>query len=81
MCTESQLDTIFKILKSKKTIQVVPFDNAVFANLKVNVSQRDALDGLKKLQKLGFANITVFLNGNKSVEITNQGKKMYSALY
>ena len=81
MCTERQLDTIFGILKERKTIKVKPFDNKVFSQTGIEISSDDALDGFERLKKLGFANSTTFLNGNKSIEITDQGKRMFKAIY
>lgn len=79
MCTERQLDIIFRILKRQKTITLVPFNEKLFADK--NIPKKDAFDGLIKLQRLGFATLTVFLNGDKSLEITRQGQEVYHAIY
>lgn len=77
MCTERQFDDIYKVLKKEKQITIEPLEKTFFHN----IADNDIMDAFDRLKSLGFARSINYLDGGKAVEITNQGRKMYHAIY
>lgn len=72
----TEFDKVYKEFVIRKNVAIKPLDKDF-----ENKFSNDIDEHIEQLQILGFIAVTIYLDGNKSAELTETGRNMFFALY